>query len=215
MARWERRWLMPPVLAITAAAAKPAPQATPVGTARAQQEFRTRLKQQLNAISGRVEGLSRAKIGSQPLLAYINLAVALLFVAGMGVFGYMQFIRDTDSPLAYPSALTPPNRTLSFQGRLTDENRNPVPDPTDMRFKLYDDGPAVTGGSLLWDSGTCTIDPDQDGIFSTGLGDECGGAITEDVFTENTNVWLQVEIDNGSEYESSSHARQSKLFLTL
>ncbi len=184
-------------LANAAIAEPAATQSTPVATAQHRQEFRSRLKQHLTALSRRVKNEN----GNKPFLPYLNLAVMVLFLLGVGVFGYQQFIRDTVSPFAYPSTLTRPNRTLSFQGRLTDTNRNPITGETDMRFKLYDSGPGIGSGNILWDSGTCTVDPDQDGIFSTGLGDECGDEITDDVFTENSNVWLQVEIDNGVTYE--------------
>lgn len=166
------------------------------GTALKHQEFRTRLKNHLSALSDRVDKETKGLV-----LPYLNTAMIVLFVLGGGFFGYQQFIKNADSPFAYPTSLTRPNRTLSFQGRLTDTAKNPITSATNIQFKLYDSGPSIVGGNILWDSGACSVDPDQDGIFSTGLGSDCGSEITDDVFSENSNVWLQVEIDNGSSYE--------------
>lgn len=119
----------------------------------------------------------------------------LVSVLGFGLFAQAQFFSDPTPSFAFPSTLTRPARTLSFQGRLTDVGTNPVTGSTAMTFRLFDTGPGL-GGTELW-SGTCNVDPDQDGIFATGLGDECGDEISDDVFSENSSVWLQVEV--GSE----------------
>ncbi len=138
----------------------------------------------------------RKAISAQPLLGYFNLAMGIIFFLGAGFLGYQQFFSDADSSLAFPTSLTRPNRSLSFQGRLTNTSRTPITAITPMRFRLYDSGPAIGSGTLLWDSTSCNIDPDQDGIFSTTLGDACGTEITADVFTENSNVWLEVEVNS-------------------
>lgn len=133
--------------------------------------------------------------GTKRFLPYFNLVVLFLFVIGLGFLGYQQFIEQAPTPLAYPSTPVRPNRELSFQGRLTDTAQNPITTSTDMAFRLYDTGPG-TGGTQLWASGTCSVTPDQDGIFNVGLGDDCGSEITQDVFSENSNVWLEVEIES-------------------
>ncbi len=145
---------------------------------------------QLNSALSRLHSASRA-----PSLNYTTLAIVALLFSALGLFGYQQWLDSATPSLAYPTELTRPYRSLSFQGRLTDIAKTPIIDPTPVRFYLYDTGPG-TGGSLLWDSGgTCSVDPDQDGIFSIGLGDECGAEIGNEVFTENSNVWLEVEVD--------------------
>ncbi|MFZ5376876.1 MAG: site-specific integrase [Patescibacteria group bacterium] len=133
------------------------------------------------------------------LLPWLNFAALLLFVSGLGYLGYKQF-QQAKSSLAYPTTLTRPNRILSFQGRLTDTGQNPITTSTNMRYRLYD---AATDGTQLWDSNTCAVDPDQDGIFAVSLGagagagaddDDCGAEISQSVFSENANVWLEVQI---------------------
>lgn len=131
------------------------------------------------------------------LLPYVTLAAMMLFFLGLGYVGYQQFVASVSNTLAYPSTPVTPKRYLSFQGRLTDTATNPVTVATNMVFKLYDSGPSTSGGSQLWTSGTCSITPDQDGIFNTILGSSCGSEITADVFSERDEVWLQVQV--GSE----------------
>lgn len=132
-------------------------------------------------------------------LPYFNLAVLAVFVIGLGLFTLRQF-QNANPSLAYPTTLSRPNRVLSFQGRLTNTADSPIVGATTMRFRLYDD---LTAGTQLWDSNTCSIDPDQDGIFTANLGagagagsddDDCGAEIASSVFSENPNVWLQVTV---------------------
>ncbi|PIR59826.1 MAG: hypothetical protein COU68_03515, partial [Candidatus Pacebacteria bacterium CG10_big_fil_rev_8_21_14_0_10_45_6] len=159
-------------------------------SARAHQDYRARLEAGWRNISETVQKKTFAKI-----LPYINLATFLLFVLGGSYFAYAQFFRDAPTSQAFPATPVRPSRVLSFQGRLTDTAQNPIVTASDFQFKLYD---AITGGSLLWDSGTCSVDPDQDGIFATGLGDPvtgCGAEISSDVFTENSNIWLEVAVE--------------------
>lgn len=133
------------------------------------------------------------------LTLLLNLLALVLLLAGLGYFGYQQFGQAIIS-MAYPSTPTPPNRILSYQGRLTNTAQTPIAAPTNMLYKLFD---ADTGGTELWSSNTCSIDPDQDGIFVANLGagagagsddEDCGGTIPDSVFTENSNVWLEVTV---------------------
>lgn len=136
------------------------------------------------------------KYHSYPLANYIHIAILILFSSISGYAVYDQVFYSTDRSLAFPTALTRPNRYLSFQGRLTDNLGNPKTVATNIVFKLYD---ASSGGSTLWNSGTCSITPDQDGIFSTLLGSSCGAEIASSVFSENAGVWLGVTVAADSE----------------
>lgn len=133
------------------------------------------------------------------LSSYLHLGVLVIFAVMIGLFGYQQFYLNVQQQFAYPSEPTRPGRILSFQGRLTDSGRTPITTPINFEFRLYD---AESSGNELWDSadsGTCSIDPDQDGIFSVLLGDSvngCGNEITENVFTENDEVWLEVQVSS-------------------
>lgn len=126
------------------------------------------------------------------ITTYLHYAILIIFCVGLGMGLYNQLTGPkAEEAGAYPTALTPPNRYLSFQGRLTDSSNNPIDAITNFVFKLYDD---ATVGSQLWSSGNCSIDPDADGIFSVLLGLDCGGAIDDTVFSENAGVWLEITV---------------------
>ena len=127
------------------------------------------------------------KYHSYPIASYVHIAILVLFTSLAGYALYDQVFRNADNPLAFPTALTRPNRYLSFQGRLTDNLGNPKTVATNMVFQLYS---VSTGGTALWNSGTCSITPDQDGVFSTLLGSSCGAEIASSVFSENASIWL-------------------------
>ncbi|MBP9819915.1 phage integrase N-terminal SAM-like domain-containing protein, partial [Candidatus Woesebacteria bacterium] len=166
----------------------------PVPSPLAHQERTAQLQSVFSRVARKHLRRSNHVSGNSGQLALTVLVLLVMFV-GIGFFGYQQLLLRVASPLAYPTSPTRPNRQLSFQGRLTDTAQNPITTATDMRFYLYDTGPATGSGTELWDSGTCSVTPDQDGIFSAALGDDCGSEITEDVFSENSNVWLEVEIE--------------------
>jgi cytoskeletal protein CcmA (bactofilin family) len=136
------------------------------------------------------------KYHSYPLATYIHIAILILFTSVSGYAFYDQVFYSADRSLAFPTALTRPNRFLSFQGRLTSNVGNPITSATNVVFKLYD---ASSGGTNLWDSGTCSITPDQDGIFSTLLGSSCGAEIASSVFSENAAVWVGVTVGADAE----------------
>lgn len=133
---------------------------------------------------------------SYPIANYIHLGILVFFTVLIGLAVYDQAFKNTSESLAFPSSLTRPNRYLSFQGRLTSNVGNPITTATNVVFKLYD---ASSGGSQLWTSGTCSITPDSDGIFSTLLGSSCGTEIDSSVFSENSSVWVGVTVASDSE----------------
>jgi hypothetical protein len=142
-----------------------------------------------------------AKTARNFILPYLNLGLIVLFFIGLGFLGYNQLVTETPTSLAYPSTPTRPNRVLSFQGRLTDTLQNPITTPTDMEFKVWDQLSGGTEGTCdgtnncEYKTGTCSVTPDQDGIFNVGIGDDCGSEIGEAVFNENVALWLEVKID--------------------
>jgi len=131
-----------------------------------------------------------------PIASYFNYGILVLLMSALGFGVYNQFFKTTSTPLAYPTTLTAAGRYLSFQGRLTNNLGNPITTARNVNFKLYN---AATSGTLLWDSGTCSITPDTDGIFSTLLGSSCGAEIGSSVFSENSAVWLGVTVGADTE----------------
>ncbi len=127
---------------------------------------------------------------SIPGVNYLNIAIALILTSLVGLGIYNQFFKNATSPFAL-TALNRPNRYLSFQGRLTNQFGNPITTATGVVFKLYDNS---SGGSTLWNSGSCSVSPDIDGVFSILLGNGCGTELTSSVFSDNAAVWLGVTV---------------------
>jgi len=127
---------------------------------------------------------------------YIAFLIILLFVSVMGAGIYNQFFAKNRQSFAYPTALTRAGRILSFQGRLTDTLSNPITTATNVVFQLYS---VSSGGVALYNTGTCSVTPDQDGIFSSLIGSDCGAEIAASVFTENANVYLGVTVGADAE----------------
>ncbi len=137
---------------------------------------------------------------------YVGLAFVLLIMAILGAGIYERFFKSTGGIFAYPSTPSAASRILSFQGRLTDSLGNPITAATNMRFRLYT---ASSGGTTLYDTGTCSITPDQDGVHNVLIGSSCGSEVSSSVFTENTQVWLGVLV--GSDAEMTPRQRMANV----
>ena len=150
------------------------------------------------------------KFKKLPGAMFLNVAILVILSAALGYGIYNQFFKETKAPVASPlTALNPPKRYLSFQGRLTDQYGNPITSAKTVVFQLFDSagtGNPPTGGTNLWDSGNCTVSPDTDGIFSVMLGTTSGDGytcasaseLTSSVFAENSEVWLHITTETQS-----------------
>ena len=154
---------------------------------------KTVIKKELEKEKNIISGFDISNLG---IHHYIGLLLFLLFLGFLGAGIYNQFFLKIERPLAYPINLTRGGRVLSFQGRLTDSLGNPITTATNVQFKLYD---VATGGTPLYTAGPCSTTPDQDGIFSTLIGQSCGSEIPNSIFTENSNVYLGVTVGADSE----------------
>ena len=130
--------------------------------------------------------------------------LSLLLVAGL-----LLQLSNVSAALDVPQILV-------YQGRLTDDDRITVTDTNySVAFAIYD---AASGGNCLWsasdeDADTATIDctsntPDGqvtvttvDGIFTELLGDttDSHNALPDDLFEENSTLYLGVTIESDSE----------------
>ena len=119
----------------------------------------------------------------------IGLIAFLIFALAGGTAIYNQFFKNTEVKLAYPATPIRGGRILNFQGFLTDSAGTPITTSINMRYRLYD---AASGGTTLYDSGTCSITPDADGIVNVLVGSSCGAEIASTVFSENVNVYMGV-----------------------
>ncbi|KKT50184.1 MAG: hypothetical protein UW42_C0023G0001 [Candidatus Collierbacteria bacterium GW2011_GWB1_44_197] len=136
---------------------------------------------------------------------YLNIAILVLATTAMAIFAYNQIIEQA-RPSAAATALTPPKRQLSFQGRLTDSGGTPITTATSITFKLYN---ALTGPTELYTTGTCSVTPDTAGIFNTLIGDTvCGAEITSSVFTDNRDIYLEVIVGTGGSAQTLTPRQQ-------
>ena len=148
-----------------------------------------------------------------PLQYYMGFVIILIFVAVMGAGIYNQFFVTNNQSLAYPTDLTKAGRILSFQGRLTDTLGNPITTATNVQFRLWKlardlptdpygtEGTCTnqSGEDCLYKTGSCSVTPDQDGIFSSLIGSTCGSEIDQFVFSENPNVYLGITVGGDTE----------------
>ena len=109
------------------------------------------------------------KYHSYPVVHYFHFAALIIIMSAIGFGMYQSVVQNAQKNQTL--AATPPNappRIMSFQGRLTDNNDNPISSAKDLRFSIYSD-PTSSGSALLWQE-TQRVTPDQDGIFSVLLG---------------------------------------------
>ena len=137
------------------------------------------------------------------------------FAIGACIFGINQLIKNANLNFAAQNqdnqdssvAITPP-RILTFQGRLSNYAQESITQPKTMRFTLYNtsggNAPPPVGGQVLWDSNLCQVIPNRSGIFTVNLGAGSGegaddyncGASLDNIFAQNSNIWLQITVDD-------------------
>ena len=169
-----------------------------------------RISHIINSILGRIKN-KNVTDSNQPQLSfgiryYIGLIIILIFVAIMGAGIYNKFFLKSENSFAYSTSPTRAGRILSFQGRLTDALSNPIVTATNLKFRLYN---VSTGGTALYDTGSCSLTPDQDGIFNVLVGASghsptppqsvCGTEIGSSIFSENSDVYLGVTVASDAE----------------
>jgi len=82
---------------------------------------------------------------------------------------------------------------FTYQGRLTDENGNPISGTVTIIYKLYN---ANTGGDLIYTDTNPSVDPNEDGLFNTVVGPN---ALTVGLTPTDLAqpLWIEVEVGNG------------------
>ena len=138
----------------------------------------------------------RHSFRSVPLLRYF-LFVSLLVITVMGGIGiYNQFFAKNPKTLAYPVEPVRAGRVINFQGRLTDKTGNAITETKDIQFRFWNN---PEGGTELYNTNTCSILPDQNGIFSVLIGSTCGSEIPQNVFSDNMTVYLGITVNGDTE----------------
>ncbi|MBD3332358.1 hypothetical protein GF356_05875 [candidate division GN15 bacterium] len=89
-------------------------------------------------------------------------------------------------------ALAGAPRTISYQGRLTNDAGEPLTGSYDMTFRIYNQ---PTGGATLWSSGERAVDA-FDGLFAYVLGSNV--ALPSDLVADTT-LWLGIQVGSDAE----------------
>src|SRR3989339_540067 len=138
------------------------------------------------------------------LINLLGLLLLLAFAVGAGIGIYNQFFSRAQINLAAQPGPVRAGRIINFQGFLTDSNGTPIVSSINMRYRLYN---AASGGDVLYDTNTCSVEPDDDGIVNVliGTNSPTGGAcwdgneIPAEVFSMNTSVYLGVTVGTDPE----------------
>ena len=83
--------------------------------------------------------------------------------------------------------------TINYQGYLTDSSGNPVNDPLDMVFRLYN---VESGGDALWIETQSAVAV-SDGLFSVLLGSVT--PISTEIIANNNDLWLGIAVGGDEE----------------
>ena len=123
---------------------------------------------------------------------YLHFGVLVVFASGVGYIIFQNlFVAPHKENNLFAAA---PSRVLSFQGRLTDAQNNPITAATDITFAIYN---AETGSVSLWTETQTAITPDSQGFFSVNLG--ATTPIPGNVFTDNSSLYLGIAINGTPE----------------
>ncbi|OGH49557.1 MAG: hypothetical protein A3I54_00225 [Candidatus Levybacteria bacterium RIFCSPLOWO2_02_FULL_41_11] len=125
---------------------------------------------------------------------YFHLAILIIYASIVGFLIYNNlFPEPSQTALAVPAGA---KKVLSFQGRLTDSSDNPITNPTDIRFALYENATA-TGSALLWQEVHHALTPSKDGVFSILLGTK--NDIDGSLFRDHDLLWLGISVGTTQE----------------
>ncbi|HEX8931822.1 MAG TPA: site-specific integrase, partial [Patescibacteria group bacterium] len=120
---------------------------------------------------------------------YFHWAILIIFTTAIGFGFYNNFVEKPKNSQPTLAATAPP-RILSFQGRLTDANNNPIVSATNLRFAIYN-SISSTGSALLWEE-VDRVQPDANGVFSVLLGNST--TIPQSLFANNSSLFLGIAV---------------------
>jgi hypothetical protein len=90
----------------------------------------------------------------------------------------------------FSGCLTP---QFTYQGRLTDQNGNPIDGTVSIKYKFYND---ATAGKLLYTETHSSVNLSEDGLFNSVVGPTAPG---DDLSAKDLSqpLWIEVEVGNG------------------
>ena len=81
---------------------------------------------------------------------------------------------------------------IDYQGKITDDNGNPIASSVSITFTIYDD---ATGGSNLWDETHASVTP-ADGLVHVQLGSQF--SFGSSLFN-GSDLWLGINVNSDGE----------------
>ncbi|HSW89165.1 MAG TPA: site-specific integrase, partial [Candidatus Saccharimonadales bacterium] len=135
------------------------------------------------------------KYHSYQIAHYFHFAILVIFMSAIGFNIYHSFFGDANSRPVFAALPTAPPKLLSFQGRLTDKNSNPITTRTNVRFAAYNSSMA-SGSALLWQE-IDNVTPDKHGNISVQLGSK--SFLDQNIFSKNNALWLGVTVEQADE----------------
>ncbi len=135
------------------------------------------------------------KYHSYPIAHYFHFAILIVIMSAVGFGFYQSFFAKQSSNLPSRAVLSDATRTFAFEGQLTDSENNPITTAKPVTFSLYST-PIDNGQAPVWQEKD-TVSPDIDGSFSIQLGGT--SPIPQDVFTQNSDLFLGVSIGSDPE----------------
>lgn len=131
-----------------------------------------------------------------PVVHYLHFAILIIFASALGFGIYQALFQNPINNKQFVKAQAPGQaKILSFREKLTDSSGNPISTETTLRFAIYND-PKASGSALLWEE-INTVKPNTDGEFTVNLGTKT--EISQNLFTQNSSLWLGVSIENAEE----------------
>lgn len=97
------------------------------------------------------------------------------------------------------SAIGEVPRTISYQGRLTDNLGAPVVDANyNLNFRIWNDPVSVALANLKWESGAVSV-ATVSGLFNVNLGAPGQAALPESLFVQDTARWMSISVNGAAD----------------
>lgn len=157
------------------------------------------------------------KYHSLSITHYLHFAILIILASAIGFGTYNEFFKEVPKEAVLSAAVsTPSPRILSFEGKLSDSQGNPIIKPTNILFSLYNQEDASEQASL-WQENNL-VKPDINGAFSISLGRNTPLYAT--FFEKNPELFLGItvggtQLSPRQQLPTTSLASNSQMLLGL
>ncbi len=135
------------------------------------------------------------KYHSYAIAHYIHFGILIIFMSLFGFASYQKLWGPNILKDVLGTSLFTSPRIIDIKEKLSDSHGNPITSPSDVRFSIYDDTKA-SGSALLWEE-VSTVNPDENGNFTTSIGET--NPIPPEIFISNPSLWLGLTVGQTEE----------------